>query len=107
MNSFNHYAYGSVYDWIFGVAAGIKILDDGAGYKHISIKPKTDKRMGFLKASIDSRLGTVSVFWYYKEDRIYFEISVPSGCTAEIELPDGRAETAHQGSYIYSAPVAN
>ena len=48
MNSYNHYAYGSVYDWIFGVCAGIQVYEDGAGYKHVSIKPKADKRLGFL-----------------------------------------------------------
>ena len=57
MNSFNHYAYGAVYDWIFGVCAGIKPLHDGAGYKHISIKPHTDKRLVFLKAGIEIKYG--------------------------------------------------
>ena len=103
MNSFNHYAYGSVYDWIFGVAAGIKVLDDGAGYKHIQIKPHVDKRFGFLKAGIDTRCGRVSCYWYFKDDKVYFEFEIPEKTVAEIILPDGKCETISGGNYIYSA----
>ena len=101
MNSFNHYAYGSVYDWIFGVAAGIKPLEDGAGYRHILIKPMPDKRLGFLNAGLKTRLGEVSSSWYYNEEGLHFEITVPKGATAEIELPDGRKETVCGGNYLY------
>lgn len=102
MNSYNHYAYGAVYDWVFGVAAGIKPLDDGAGYKHISIAPVTDKRLGFLKAGIKTANGKLSSHWYYKNDDIYFEFEIPKGVTAEISLPDGRRETVGGGRYAYS-----
>lgn len=101
MNSFNHYAYGAVYDWIFGVAAGVKPLADGAGYTHILIEPHTDKRIGFLKASLETRQGKVSSYWYYKNDRVCFEFEVPDGVTAEIILPDGLHETITSGRYVY------
>lgn len=102
MNSFNHYSYGSVYGWIFGVAAGIRPLEDGAGYSHIEVKPHTDMRMGFLKAGIDSRCGKISSYWYYKGDEIIFEFEIPRGTVAEILLPDGRHEQVTDGKYIYS-----
>lgn len=102
MNSFNHYAYGSVYDWIFGVAAGIKVLDDGAGYKHIQIKPHIDKRFGFLKAGIDTRCGRVSSYWYIKGDKVYFEFEIPENTVAEIVLPNGKYETVSGGSFLFS-----
>jgi len=101
MNSYNHYAYGSVYDWIFGCAAGIKIFPDGAGYKHISVKPNIDKRLGFLKAEIKTRQGELSSYWYYKGDEVYFEFVIPNGTVAKITLPDGRIETVTGGKYIY------
>ena len=107
MNSYNHYAYGSVYDWIFGVAAGIKVLPDGAGYKHISIKPHTDKRLGFLKAEIETRQGKLSSYWYYKNDEIYFEFIIPQGTLAEITLPDGTTDTVSGGNYVYSCLKQN
>lgn len=105
MNSYNHYAYGAVYDWIFGVAAGIKVLPDGAGYKHISIIPHTDKRLGFMKAEIKTRRGRLSSHWCYKDDKIYFEFEIPSKTVAEILLPDGTHETVSGGSYAYSIQI--
>ena len=101
MNSYNHYAYSAVCDWIFGVAAGIKPLEDGAGYKHISIMPNTDKRLGFLKAELETRQGKLSSRWYYKDDEIHFEFEIPSGATAEITLPNGTHETVSGGRYMY------
>ena len=86
MNSYNHYAYGSVYDWIFGVCAGIQVHDDGAGYKHISVKPKADKRLGFLTASIETRHGLLVSSWRYENDRICYEVTIPEGCIAEAEF---------------------
>ena len=103
MNSYNHYAYGAVYDWIFGNAAGIKVLEDGAGYSHISIKPIPDRRLGFVNASIDTRLGRVSSGWHIKDDTAYFEIEIPENTMAEITLPDGSAETVTGGKYMYSS----
>lgn len=103
MNSFNHYAYGAVFDWIFGSAAGIKVLEDGAGYRHISVKPLPDKRMGFLNASIATRQGLLSSNWYIKDGTAYFEFEIPDGTTAEIELPDGFKETVAGGKYVYTS----
>lgn len=107
MNSYNHYAYGSVYDWIFGVAAGIKVLEDGAGYKHICLKPHTDTRLGFLKAGINSRCGRISSYWYYDKDKINFEFEIPKNTIAEVVLPDGRSETINNGKYLYSVNLTN
>lgn len=105
MNSFNHYAYGAVYDWIFGVAAGIKVMEDGAGYRHIKIKPSPDRRIGFIKAHTETRTGIVSSYWYYCENCINFEFEIPEGTVAEIELPDGKCETVTRGKYLYSISI--
>lgn len=101
MNSFNHYAYGAVYDWIFGVAAGIKPLEDDAGYKHILLKPHPDKRIGFLEAAIETRFGKLSSRWYYDNDKVRFEFDIPTESTAEIVLPDGTHNTVIGGKHIF------
>lgn len=105
MNSFNHYAYGSVYDWMFGVSAGIKPLEDGAGYKHILVKPNPDKRLGFVNAGIETRYGRLSSRWAYTNDCVKYEIRIPRGVTAEIELPDGKSYTLHGGKYTFSTEI--
>ena len=102
MNSFNHYAYGAVYDWIFGVSSGIKPCEDDPAYRKIIIAPHPDKRLGHADASIDSRQGRVRSYWYYKGDQVYYEFEIPSGATAEITLPSGYKTTVGEGIYHFA-----
>ena len=100
MNSFNHYAYGAVYDWIFGKAIGI--TPTAKGYSTVSIAPHPDKGLGFANASIKSRFGKIACLWYYKGDEVYYEITVPRGVTANITLPGGYRETVTEGTYHFT-----
>lgn len=100
MNSFNHYAYGAVYDWIFGVACGIKPV--APAYKIVDIAPHPDKRLGYAQASIDSRNGKIEIYWYYKEDKVYYEITIPENVTARLTLPSGYNETLSGGVYHFA-----
>ncbi len=103
MNSFNHYAYGSVYDWIFGVSAGIKTADDGAGYTHVTVQPHPDRRLGHVKCSIETHSGLLSSKWNYKADgSVEYEIVIPNGCRAEILLPGGKSATVGEGKYVFT-----
>ena len=100
MNSFNHYAYGAVFDWIFGVSSGIK--PSAPGYKEVTVAPHPDKRLGFADASIDTRNGTVRSYWYYKGDVVYYELEIPAGVTARVTLPSGKEYTLAGGSYRFA-----
>ncbi len=102
MNSFNHYAYGAVYDWIFGVSSGIKPCEDEPAYKKVAIAPNPDKRLGYADASIDSRNGRIRSYWYYKGDKVYYEFDIPAGVTAEITLPSGYKTTVEEGTYHFA-----
>lgn len=102
MNSFNHYAYGCVGDWIYGKICGVEIAEDGAGYSKVNIAPKPCRRLGFARCSIDTVRGKMESAWYYTGDRINFEITVPAGCEANVTLPDGTSEKVTEGSYCYS-----
>ena len=101
MNSFNHYAYGAVFDWIFGAALGIKVLDEGAGYSKVTVKPHTDRRLGFAEASIETAYGTLNSAWRYRGDEIRFDLTIPDGCEAEVELPGGTTCTLTGGTYLF------
>lgn len=102
MNSFNHYAYGAVFDWIFGVACGIKPTEHAPAYREVAIAPKPDKRLGFVDASIDTRNGIVRMHWYYKGDTVYYEIEIPDGVTAHLTLPSGYTESLTGGCYHFA-----
>jgi len=102
MNSYNHYAYGAVGDWLFGVCAGIKCLEDGAGYRHISIAPHPDERLGFVRYSINTRCGKIVSAWKYLPcGSVRYEIEVPHKTVAEVTLPDGRQFTLGGGIHTF------
>lgn len=100
MNSFNHYAYGAVFDWIFGVAVGIK--PSAPAYRKVTIAPHPDRRLGWTDASIQTRNGRIRVCWYFKDEMVYYEFDIPDGVTAEICLPSGYHETMRGGSYCFA-----
>ena len=98
MNSFNHYAYGAVGDWIYGKACGIQSPEDGAGFSKVRVAPLADKRIDSLFASIDTRHGTVSSKWYQKDGKTRYEITVP--VEAELVI-DGKTHTVSAGTYWF------
>ena len=104
MNSFNHYAYGAVYDWMFGAMLGIDVDVDagGAGYRKVIYAPVCDKRIGFAEGSINSRAGRIVSRWEYIPDgRIRYELTLPEGTSARIRI-DGLDEvTVSGGSHIF------
>ena len=100
MNSFNHYAYGAVYDWIFGVAAGIK--PSAPGYQKISLCPHPDQRLGFLNVSLRTRSGMLRTCWYYKGDMVYYEFEVPAGAVAHLRLPSGYTAELTGGGWHFA-----
>lgn len=87
MNSFNHYAYGVVCEWIWETAAGIASDPANPGFRHIIMKPVPDKRLGYLKAEYQSASGVIRSAWKYEGDNWIWEFSVPDGCTATVTLP--------------------
>ena len=92
MNSFNHYAYGSVADWLYGDAAGIKIDEKNPAFKHIIFAPLTDNRLDYVKASIESRFGVVKSEWKRENGNTTYSFSVPEGCTATVILAGATTE---------------
>ena len=83
MNSFNHYAYGSVADWLYGVAGGI--IPDKAGFEKVRFAPKPDKRLDWFKAELDTDYGKISSYWYYKDGKVNYEIETPVNAKVEID----------------------
>ena len=100
MNSFNHYAYGAVFDWIFGVSSGIKPIEPG--YRKIAFAPHPDKRLGFADASIETALGRVALSWKYVGEAVRYAIEVPSGASAVFTLPSGRSFELGEGKYHFT-----
>ena len=77
MNSFNHYSYGAVADWVFEQAAGIQHAEDKPGFEELIYAPQPDARLGWLQAKLDTRHGTVSALWVCQQDGIRYELETP------------------------------
>ena len=98
MNSFNHYAYGAVADWVYTVAAGIQTVEEKPGYAAVRIAPQPDKRLDWLEASVETRHGLVRSRWEKQRDMWRYEIETP--VEAEIMI-DGRKTLYRPGRYIF------
>lgn len=103
MNSFNHYAYGAVFAWIFKAVCGINNI--APGYKRVRIEPKPNKELGFARYSIDTKFGTLVSKWSYQQDLIRYEYEIPDEIIAKIVLPDGKEYTVSNGRYIYFTKI--
>ena len=103
MNSFNHYAYGAVADWVYTVAAGIQTVEEKPGYAAVRIAPQPDKRLDWLEASVETRHGLVRSRWEKQRDMWRYEIETP--VEAEVVI-DGRKTLCRPGRYIFSSELA-
>ncbi len=98
MNSFNHYAYGSVADWVYGEACGIKTVEEKPGFEEIIIAPKPTKKLNHLSAKIDTIYGVVSSAWYKEKNSFRYEIEIPTKATVII---NGTSYILEKGKYIF------
>ena len=77
MNSYNHYAYGAVADWVFEQAAGIRHEETTPGFSELVYAPHPDARIGWLSAKLETRHGLISATWRYEEDGVRHELHTP------------------------------
>ncbi|UYN98081.1 MAG: family 78 glycoside hydrolase catalytic domain [Devosia sp.] len=89
MNSFNHYAYGSVGEWIWSRLAGIDTTSTAPGYEAIRLAPLFDERIGMVRARYQSHRGSVASHWQFIEGTVHWTIDVPANCIAHVALPAG------------------
>lgn len=100
MNSFNHYAYGCVAQWIWETVCGISADVAEPGFKHIIMKPVPDKRLGWVRSEYKSAAGTIKSEWKYEGDKWEWNFTVPEGATATVTLPGDTASTEYSaGTY--------
>ena len=85
MNSFNHYAYGAIGQWMYEHIAGIKPLE--AGYKVIEIAPIPGGPLTSAAASYDSPYGKVSSSWKIENGTLNLEVIIPSNTVAKVRIP--------------------
>jgi alpha-L-rhamnosidase len=97
MNSFNHYAYGAIGEWMYRVVAGIELDESHPGYKHILIQPQPGGGLTFANASVESMYGRVGSGWKIAAGKLILTAEVPPNTTATVRLPKAGLEQVTEG----------
>lgn len=87
MNSFNHYAYGSITGWIFQHAAGIGYDPENPGFQSIVLAPHVDASLSHIQAAYDSAYGTISVNSLLEGSKWTYAVTIPANTTGTVKLP--------------------
>jgi len=96
MNSFNHYAYGAIGDWMYRVSAGIETKDPG--YRYLFLQPHIAKKLSYAKATFESSYGTIASGWTRKDGKIIVHVIIPANSKATVLLPvDDPAKVTENG----------
>ena len=100
MNSFNHYAYGCVCEWIWETAAGIASSPSSPGFQQIVMKPIPDKRLGYISAEYESSAGLIKSTWRYEGNQWIWDFTIPEGAVALVTAPgESEAKEYEGGTY--------
>ncbi len=97
MNSFNHYAYGAVGEWMYRVMAGLEIDEAVPGYKHIVIAPRPGGDFTDVNASHDTPYGRATSHWTKTASGFELSVEVPANTTASVRLPDATVDSVTEG----------
>lgn len=102
MNSFNHYAYGAIVEWLYSYVLGIDILQVGEGFNRILLQPTLDQgekyneqeRICSVKGTYDSLYGQIKVAWQSENKWLKkYSVTLPANTTAQLFLPIGPLQT--------------
>jgi len=89
MNSLNHYAYGSIAEWMYRNMCGINPIEEAPGFRKFIIKPSVYGKLNYAKAKIKSAMGMIESGWTREEDgTLTINIVVPFHAEAVAYLPD-------------------
>ena len=86
MNSYNHYAYGAVAEWMYRYAAGVDTVASDPGFHTIYLHPQFDARLGHLDFAYETPYGKVHSTWTVKGSAVSWTVTVPPNATAQLPV---------------------
>ena len=90
MNSYNHYAYGAVADWIYRYAAGIDAVPEDAGFHTVYLHPHFDSRLGKLNVNYQSAYGEIKSAWAVQGNGGSWTVTLPANTTGRLPIEKDR-----------------
>lgn len=103
MNSFNHYAFGAVGEWLYGTVAGLAPAEDGPGWKRIVVRPRPGGGLLWARAAVGTPYGQAVCSWNLADGRFTLEVAVPPNTTAAVHVPAPDIAAVREGD----GPAAN
>ena len=103
MNSFNHYAYGAIGQWMYERIAGLSPDPENPGYKHFFIRPLVTGQIDWASAQLETPYGFAKSAWRKSEGKLILEATVPPNTSASVEFPDGSCpQTITSGTHQFT-----
>lgn len=93
MNSFNHYAFGAIGEWMYQNILGIQLDTEYPGFSHFILKPLPGGTLTWAKGSYHSISGKIDAKWKKEGDQFEYEFTVPANTTATVCIPGKSIET--------------
>lgn len=103
MNSFNHYAYGAIGDWMYRKMVGLDTYDDEPGYKHIKVMPHIGGNFSFASARLKTYYGVAAASWKLDKNNLSLDVEVPANTHATIFIPAADAASITENNM----PISN
>lgn len=100
MNSFNHYAYGAIGEWLYATVGGIDLDPEQPGYKHILIHPQPGGDLTHAKARHESPYGPIETEWHLKKKEFTLSVRIPANTWATVFLPSASATAVTEGGRV-------
>jgi alpha-L-rhamnosidase len=101
MNSFDHFAFGSVGEWMFRHVLGINPDIDHPGYEHFTIHPRPGGSLTWAKGSYNSIRGEIASSWKIENGQFVLDVKIPANSTATVVLPDDKKVKLGSGEYHF------
>ena len=92
MNSYNHYAYGAIGEWMYNNLMGLKVNEKYPGFKRYTIEPIFDKNFEDIKGEFESNYGKIKVSWVRKNGKINLTLEIPPNTSSDVILNKNKNE---------------
>jgi len=103
MNSFNHYSYGAIGDWMYRSVVGIDTKADAPGYKQIVIKPTIGGNLTYANADYETMYGKASSHWKLDGGKLLMDVEIPANTTATVYIPTSYGDVSEGGKALVNS----
>lgn len=104
-DSFNHYSFGAVCQFLFEYVAGIRPCFEKPGFRKFQLKPVMGGTLTHVSAYYESVFGMILSSWEKKNSAYIYRCTVPKGTEAVLILPDGKRDRLCEGDYEFQGKI--